>query len=82
MPQKFKLKSYTSAQRGCFVAHLSPQSRFRPSELECMRADRDFSLGTPASAAIGMKPTPIYLENGDIVQLRIENLGTLDNKMK
>lgn len=37
--------------------------------------------GTPAGVAMGMKPTPRYLANGDIVKVRIEGLGSVENKM-
>lgn len=36
--------------------------------------------GTPAGVAMGMKP-PKYLNNGDVVKVRIEQLGTVENKM-
>jgi 2-keto-4-pentenoate hydratase/2-oxohepta-3-ene-1,7-dioic acid hydratase in catechol pathway len=37
--------------------------------------------GTPAGVAMGMKPKPVYLENNDVVRVRIEQLGTLTNRM-
>lgn len=37
--------------------------------------------GTPAGVAMGMKPEPKYLVNGDVVKVRIEHLGTTTNKM-
>lgn len=37
--------------------------------------------GTPAGVAMGMKPEPKYLANGDVVKVRIEHLGTTTNKM-
>lgn len=37
--------------------------------------------GTPAGVAMGMKPKPIYLKNGDVVRVQIEKLGTLENRM-
>lgn len=37
--------------------------------------------GTPAGVAMGMKPKPRYLENGDVVKVRIEQLGSVTNKM-
>jgi len=33
------------------------------------------STGTPAGVALGMKPTPVYLQPGDIVSLGIDRLG-------
>ena len=37
--------------------------------------------GTPSGVAMGMKPEPKYLSNGDVVKVRIEGLGTVENKM-
>jgi 2-keto-4-pentenoate hydratase/2-oxohepta-3-ene-1,7-dioic acid hydratase in catechol pathway len=37
--------------------------------------------GTPAGVAMGMKPAPIYLKDGDVVEVRIEHLGSVKNKM-
>jgi 2-keto-4-pentenoate hydratase/2-oxohepta-3-ene-1,7-dioic acid hydratase in catechol pathway len=37
--------------------------------------------GTPAGVAMGMKPEPIYLKDGDVVEVRIEELGSTKNKM-
>lgn len=36
--------------------------------------------GTPAGVAMGMKP-PKYLKDGDVVEVRIEQLGSVKNKM-
>jgi 2-keto-4-pentenoate hydratase/2-oxohepta-3-ene-1,7-dioic acid hydratase in catechol pathway len=33
------------------------------------------STGTPAGVALGMKPAPVYLQAGDIVELGIDGLG-------
>ena len=38
------------------------------------------STGTPAGVAFGMKPTPVYLKVGDVVELGIEGLG--DSRQK
>lgn len=37
--------------------------------------------GTPAGVAMGMKPTPKYLNHGDVVEVRIESLGSCNNRM-
>lgn len=37
--------------------------------------------GTPAGVAMGMKPKPKYLNDGDVVRVKIEHLGSLENKM-
>lgn len=34
------------------------------------------STGTPAGVGLGLKPTPVYLQPGDVVELGIEHLGT------
>lgn len=36
--------------------------------------------GTPAGVAMGMK-TPLYLKDGDVVEVRLEGLGSVKNKM-
>jgi 2-keto-4-pentenoate hydratase/2-oxohepta-3-ene-1,7-dioic acid hydratase in catechol pathway len=38
------------------------------------------SSGTPAGVAMSMKE-PKYLKDGDIVEITIENLGTIRNKI-
>ncbi|KAK2786860.1 hypothetical protein FQN52_007601 [Onygenales sp. PD_12] len=37
--------------------------------------------GTPAGVAMGMRPAPIYLKNGDVVEVRVEGLGSTKNVM-
>lgn len=37
--------------------------------------------GTPSGVAMGMKPEPRYLSDGDVVKVRIEGLGQVENKM-
>lgn len=37
--------------------------------------------GTPSGVAMGMKPTPKYLRNGDVVEVKIEQLGSCINRM-
>ena len=37
--------------------------------------------GTPAGVAMGMKPVPRYLQDGDVVTVKIEQLGSVRNKM-
>jgi 2,4-didehydro-3-deoxy-L-rhamnonate hydrolase len=34
------------------------------------------STGTPAGVGLGMKPSPQYLQPGDVVELGIDQLGT------
>ena len=33
------------------------------------------STGTPAGVGLGIKPEPVYLQAGDVVELGIEGLG-------
>lgn len=37
--------------------------------------------GTPAGVAMGMKPEPRYLKDGDVVVVKIEQLGSTWNRM-
>jgi 2-keto-4-pentenoate hydratase/2-oxohepta-3-ene-1,7-dioic acid hydratase in catechol pathway len=39
------------------------------------------ATGTPAGVAFAMKPKPKFLSLGDIVEIEIENIGTLRNKV-
>ncbi|RYY32039.1 MAG: ureidoglycolate lyase, partial [Sphingobacteriaceae bacterium] len=34
------------------------------------------STGTPAGVGLGIKPEPVYLKAGDVVELGIDGLGT------
>jgi len=34
------------------------------------------STGTPPGVGMGIKPNPIFLKSGDIMELKIEHLGT------
>jgi 2-keto-4-pentenoate hydratase/2-oxohepta-3-ene-1,7-dioic acid hydratase in catechol pathway len=38
------------------------------------------STGTPPGVGLGIKPDPIYLKAGDVVELGIEGLGTSKQK--
>ena len=33
------------------------------------------STGTPAGVGLGMKPAPVYLQAGDVVELGVDGLG-------
>jgi len=37
--------------------------------------------GTPSGVAFGMKPHPVWLKDGDVVEVSIEQLGSTKNKM-
>jgi 2-keto-4-pentenoate hydratase/2-oxohepta-3-ene-1,7-dioic acid hydratase in catechol pathway len=39
------------------------------------------ATGTPPGVAFGMKPAPVYLKAGDVVELGIEGLGTQKQKV-
>lgn len=39
------------------------------------------ATGTPAGVAFAMKPNPKFLELGDVVEIEIENIGTLRNQV-
>lgn len=39
------------------------------------------ATGTPAGVAFAMKPRPRFLAPGDVVEIEIENIGTLRNKV-
>jgi len=50
------------------------------SEVMTLEAGDIISTGTPAGVAMSMKE-PKYLKNGDIVEITIENLGTIRNRI-
>lgn len=37
--------------------------------------------GTPSGVAMGMKPAPVYLKDGDVVEVVIDQLGRTRNTM-
>ncbi len=49
------------------VSHLSQYMTLLPGDV--------ISTGTPAGVGMGLKPTPRFLEHGDIVELGIDGLG-------
>lgn len=49
------------------IEHLSQYMTLLPGDV--------ISTGTPAGVGMGLKPTPRYLEEGDVVELGIEGLG-------
>jgi 2-keto-4-pentenoate hydratase/2-oxohepta-3-ene-1,7-dioic acid hydratase in catechol pathway len=40
------------------------------------------ATGTPAGVGFAMKPNPSFLASGDVVEIEIENIGLLRNKVK
>ena len=53
---------------GTVVSYLSKFMTLLPGDV--------ISTGTPPGVALGMKPTPVYLKAGDVVELGIDGLGT------
>jgi 2-keto-4-pentenoate hydratase/2-oxohepta-3-ene-1,7-dioic acid hydratase in catechol pathway len=53
------------------VHHLSRVMTLEPCDI--------IATGTPAGVAAFMKPTPRFLEPGDVVEVEVENIGTLRN---
>jgi len=50
------------------IEHLSSLFTLHPGDV--------ISTGTPPGVGMGIKPTPIYLKEGDVMDLTIEGLGT------
>lgn len=50
------------------VSHLSQLMTLHPGDV--------ISTGTPPGVGLGIKPTPIYLKAGDVMELGIEGLGS------
>jgi 2-keto-4-pentenoate hydratase/2-oxohepta-3-ene-1,7-dioic acid hydratase in catechol pathway len=55
------------------VAYLSQFMTLLPGDV--------ISTGTPAGVGLGMKPSPVYLEAGDVVELGIDGLGQSRQKV-
>jgi 2-keto-4-pentenoate hydratase/2-oxohepta-3-ene-1,7-dioic acid hydratase in catechol pathway len=53
------------------VHHLSRVMTLEPCDI--------IATGTPAGVADSMKPTPMFLKPGDVVEVEVENIGTLRN---
>ena len=50
------------------------------SKVMTLEAGDIISTGTPAGVAMSMKE-PKYLKSGDVVEITIENLGTIRNRI-
>ena len=50
------------------VSHMSQLMTLHPGDV--------FSTGTPPGVGMGMKPEPVYLKKGDVMEVWIEGLGT------
>jgi 2-keto-4-pentenoate hydratase/2-oxohepta-3-ene-1,7-dioic acid hydratase in catechol pathway len=55
------------------INHISRVMTLEPCDI--------IATGTPAGVAVFMKPTPKFLSLGDLVEVEIENIGTLRNKV-
>ena len=55
---------FTVAQ---IIAHMSQLMTLHPGDV--------ISTGTPPGVGMGMKPTPVYLKKGDVIELSIQGLG-------
>jgi 2-keto-4-pentenoate hydratase/2-oxohepta-3-ene-1,7-dioic acid hydratase in catechol pathway len=55
------------------VSHLSQFMTLRPGDI--------ISTGTPAGVGLGQKP-PLYLKDGDVVELGIEGLGSSRQRLR
>ncbi|WP_109468465.1 fumarylacetoacetate hydrolase family protein [Albibacillus kandeliae] len=56
------------------ISHLSQLFTLHPGDV--------IATGTPPGVAMGMKPTPVYLKDGDVMTLTIVGLGTQTQKVK
>ena len=56
---------FTVAQ---IISHLSQLMTLHPGDV--------ISTGTPPGVGMGIKPDPVYLKKGDVMELRIEKLGS------
>ncbi len=55
------------------IHHISRVMTLEPCDI--------IATGTPAGVAVFMKPTPKFLSPGDLVEVEIEKIGTLRNKV-
>lgn len=56
------------------IAHLSTLFTLHPGDV--------ISTGTPPGVGMGIKPTPVYLKAGDVIELGIENLGAQRQRVR
>ncbi|MEL6168609.1 MAG: fumarylacetoacetate hydrolase family protein [Pseudomonadota bacterium] len=62
---------FTVAQ---IISHLSHLMTLHPGDV--------ISTGTPPGVGMGMKPAPVYLKAGDVMELSIDGLGTQRQEVK
>ncbi len=53
----------------------------RLSQVMTLEPGDIIATGTPAGVGFAMKPEPKFLKSGDVVEIEIENIGTLKNKV-
>jgi len=56
------------------IYHISHVMTLEPCDI--------IATGTPAGVAAFMKPKPTFLKPGDIVEVEIEKIGTLRNRVQ
>ena len=56
------------------ISHLSQLMTLHPGDV--------ISTGTPPGVGMGIKPEPIYLKEGDTMEVWIEGLGTQNQTVK
>ena len=56
------------------IEHLSGLMTLHPGDV--------ITTGTPPGVGMGMKPEPVYLKKGDVMELRIEGLGQQRQKVR
>ena len=54
------------------ISHLSQLMTLQPGDI--------ISTGTPPGVGMGMKPEPVYLKDGDVMELVIDKLGASDRR--
>ena len=50
------------------ISHLSELMTLHPGDV--------ISTGTPPGVGMGMKPEPVYLQEGDVMEVAIQGLGS------
>jgi ureidoglycolate lyase len=40
------------------------------------------ATGTPPGVGLGMKPSPVFMQPGDVCRVEIDKLGSLENPVK
>src|SRR5262249_60089917 len=56
------------------VSYLSGLMTLSPGDL--------IATGTPPGVGFAMKPTPVFLQPGDVCRVEIDQLGSMDNPIK